>query len=593
MPLINDRPMLMGMRGAIASGHYLATAAGHAIARQGGNAVDIAAAVGFCMTVLEPRELGVGGEVPMLIYSAKERKVFALSGVGWAPKAFSIDWCRQHEADLIPGDGYLPACVPAVVGTWALALQRFGTMGLAQVLAPAIELAEGGFPMYALLHRSLLGSRQWLLANHPTTCEIYLPDGQVPPIGTPIRNGDIAEMFGTLCRAEAAAGKGRIAGIEAARDAFYKGEIAERIIDFITAEPMPDATGTPHTGLLAYEDFAEWRPAVEEPLTLDYRGLEVHKCSSWTQGPVFLQQLAILRGIDLPAMGHNSVEYIHTWLECAKLAFADREAYYGDPLFDEVPFDVLLSEAYAAGRRELIGPAASRELRPGDTGGGVPPYVTFDVRADNRRAMGLPDPPPPPAESHDHDTSHLDVADAEGNLVAATPSGGWIVSSPVVAGLGFPLGTRGQMFYLNADRPGALAPRKRPRATLTPTLVTRSGEPYLAFGTRGGDMQDQHTLQFFLNHVEFGMPIQAALDVPCYHTDHAANSFYPRKGRPGGVVIETRVDPAVVEELSSRGHRITLNRPRNNRMAIRRDPATGVLSAGVCSTGEHAYAMVW
>ena len=352
-----------------------------------------------------------------------------------------------------------------------------------------------------------------------------------------------------------------MAGIEAARDAFYKGEIAERIIDFITANPVEDASGSAHAGLLTYEDFAEWEADFEEPVSFDYHGLEVSKCSSWTQGPVFVQQLALLEGFDLAAMGHNSAEYLHTVIECAKLAFADREAFYGDPLFDDVPFDRLLSEDYAARRRSLVGERASLEMRPGDLGQGIPTYATRDVAEDNRQALqleareirdlGL-------GHAHLGDTTHLDAVDAEGNMVAATPSGGWLGTSPVIRGLGFPLGTRGQMFYLNPSRPNALAPRKRPRATLTPSLVMRDGEPYMVFGTPGGDSQDQWTLQFFLNHAHFGMGLQQALDAPTVHSVHFPSSFYPRKAYPGRVVAEGRIGGDVVAELERRGHEVEL-----------------------------------
>ena len=318
-----------------------------------------------CLNLLEPQSCGIGGEVPTLVYSAKDKKSYAISGMGWAPQEFSIDWCRDNGIDLIPGDGYLPITVPAVVDTWALALSRFGTMSYSQVLQPAIHLAEDGFPVYQKLHDSLASSRSKYMDLYPTTGEVYFPDGRVPEVGEILRNPDFAEMLKTMCRAEeAAAGKGRIAGIEAARDAFYKGPIAERIVAFIHDNAVEDASGVAHTGLLSYADMAEWRAELEEPVTYNYRGLDVSKCPSWTQGPVFLQQLAILQGYDLRGFGHNSADYLHTLTESAKLAFADREAYYGDPKFDDVPMDVLLSESYSAGRRELIGQTASWTCAP-------------------------------------------------------------------------------------------------------------------------------------------------------------------------------------------------------------------------------------
>ncbi|HWT82852.1 MAG TPA: gamma-glutamyltransferase, partial [Candidatus Methylomirabilis sp.] len=401
-----------------------------------------------------------------------------------------------------------------------------------------------------------------------------------------------------MCRAEDASNTGRISGIQAARDVFYKGEIAKKILDFISTNPVEDASGTAHTGLLSMDDLAEWHAAVEEPVSLRYRGLDVHKCPPWTQGPVFLQHLAILEGYDLKALGHNSAEYLHLLIESAKLAFADREAYYGDPHFDKVPLDVLLSKDYAAKRRGLIGKDASREMRPGDVGRGLPTYATFDVAGDNRRALqvaarevhelGL-------GHAHVGDTTHLDAVDSQGNMVAATPSGGWIGDSPVIRGLGFPLGTRGQMFYLNAKRPNALAPRKRPRATLTPSLVTKDGQPFMVFGTPGGDGQDQWTLQFFMNYVEFGMNIQEALDAPTLHSIHFPSSFYPRAAYPGHVQAEDRIPRDVIIELERRGHEIDLldGWANGKAMGIRFDQEHGILSGGVSPRRLIGLALGW
>ena len=602
------RPVIMGRRGVVTAGHYLAASAGLRIMLAGGNAIDAAAAMGICETLLEPQSCGIGGEVPTLIYSARERKTYAISGMGWSPKAFTVDWCRDHGIDLIPGDGYLPACVPAVVDTWAVALARFGTMSFAEILQPAIELAEDGFPVYESLRRSLQSGRARFTEQYPTTGAIYLPGGNAPHVGEALYNPDFGAMLRLMCRAEVGAkGRGRVAGIEAARDAFYRGEIAERIARFIADHPVADASGAAHAGLLTYEDLAEWRAGVEDPVTLNYRGLDVFKCPSWTQGPVFLQQLAILRNLDLKALGHNSADYLHTWIETAKLAFADREAYYGDPEFDAVPFDMLLSAGYGEQRAAQIGQSASLQLRPGDLGNGVPEYAARSVREDNRRALGAAahdrsaaadgngGGSAPAAAPHLGDTTHLDAIDAEGNMVAATPSGGWIGSSPVTAGLGFPLGTRGQMFYLNPQRPNALQPRKRPRATLTPTIVTRDGAPFMAFGTPGGDGQDQWTLQFFLNYVEFGMDLQQSLDAPTVHTSHFPSSFYPREAHPGRVAAEARLPAATLAELRRRGHDVELAGGWSNgkALAIHCHVDRGLIAGAATARNNIAYAMGW
>ena len=599
MASFTTRPVIMGTRGVVTSGHYLATAAGFRIMERGGNAIDAAAAMGFCLNLLEPQSNGIGGEVPTLVYSAKEGKAFAVSGVGWNAAAFTIDWCREHGIDLIPGDGYLPACVPAPVDTWATALARFGTLRFADVLQPAIELAENGFPIYEGLQEHLLANREKYLTRYPTTSELYLRGGRVPDVGEVWRNPDWATVLKRLCAAEAsAAHKGRIAGIEAARDAFYAGETAEEIVSFITGHPVEDATGSPHAGLLSCKDLAEWRASVEESVTLSYGDLTVHKCPTWTQGPVFLQQLALLAGDDLKALGHNSADYLHLLIESAKLAFADREAYYGDPKFDKVPLDVLLSPPYTAKRRALIEGVACPHFRPGDVGHGGPAYATLNVQEDNQRALqvagravrdlGL-------GHSHVGDTTHLDAVDRQGNMVAATPSGGWLADSPVIPGLGFPLGSRGQMFYLNAARPNALAPHKRPRATLTPSLVTRGGKPFMVFGTPGGDGQDQWTLQFFLNHVVFGMNLQQALDAPTITCVHFPSSFYPRPAYPNRVEVEGRVDAAVLKELERRGHEVkVIDGWANGKvMGIRFDEARGVMAGGVSPRRAIGYALGW
>ena len=500
------RPVLRSRKFSVTSGHYLSSLAGIRILEQGGNAIDAAAATSFCLNIIRPDNNGIAGEVPTLVYSAKDKKVFAISGVGWSAKSFNIDWCKKNNVDIIPGDGYLPATVPAPVGTWALALARFGTMGFSEVLQPAIELAENGFPIHEQLQQTL---NNYFKSGKtfPTTDEIFCPNGIVPDVGDRIVNIDAANTLKKLCLAEKKGRKrSRITGLEAATDAFYRGEIAETIIDFIHKNPVEDISGRSFKGMLDLEDFSEWHATIEEPEVINFRGLDVFKCPSWTQGPTFLQHLAILDTFDLEKIGHNTEEYLHILIESGKLAFADREAYYGDPDFDNVPLDVLLSKSYNLNRKESIKKSASMEMSPGLVSGKVPDFATsFDVISDNRKALGLDNGELPDFDQTGihtgGDTVHLDTVDSFGNMVSSTPSGGWLAKySPVIKGLGFPLGTRGQMFYLNSSRPNALSGRKRPRATLTPGIATKDGLPYLAFGTPGGDSQEQTTIQFFLNH---------------------------------------------------------------------------------------------
>ena len=599
MAAFTTRPIIMGRRGVVTAGHYLVSSVGLRILMGGGNAIDAAAAMGICETLIEPQSCGIGGEVPTLIYSAREGKTYAISGMGWSPASFTIDWCRDNGIDLIPGDGYLPACVPAVVGSWAAAVARFGTLSFSDILQPTIEFAEDGFPAYDSFSRRVGESAGKFTDLYPTTADVYCPGGQAPEVGEVFRNPDFGAMLRIMCRAEKdAKGRGRVAGIEAARDAFYKGEIAEKIIRFIGDNPVEDASGESHVGLLTYEDFADWEAEIESPASLNYKGYDVHKCSSWTQGPVFLQHLAILKEMEIPGLGHNSADYLHAWVESAKLAFADREAYYGDTKFDNVPFDTLLSESYNRVRAAQIGESASMELCPGDVGNGVPDYTAITVGDDNRRALGVDARAVRDlglGHAHIGDTTHLDAMDAEGNVVASTPSGGWIGTSPVIRGLGFPLGTRGQMFYLNSRRPNALQPRKRPRATLTPTIVTKGGRPFIAFGTPGGDSQEQWTLQFFLNHMEFGMDLQEALDAPTVHTTHFPSSFYPREAFPGRVVAESRIPADTLAELRRRGHDVELTGAWANGkvLGIRYDEDTGVISGAASAKNNIGYAMGW
>jgi gamma-glutamyltranspeptidase/glutathione hydrolase len=571
------RPVYLGTHAVIAAGHYLAARAGQRQLDRGGNAIDAAVASGFALNVLEPQSCGVGGEVPILIYSAREGKPVALSGQGWAGKAATVDWFRRANIDPIPGDGFLPATVPAAFGSWALALQRFGTRTLKEVLEPALDYTESGFPVYPGLHNAIAASARRFREEWSSSAAVYLPDGRVPAVGEILKNPDWARTLKKVVDVETRERRrGREEAIQAAVDFWYKGEVAERIVDFMQKTQIRDASRRKHHGLLSREDFAEWKAELDEPVTVRYRGLDVYKCGPWSQGPVFLQQLRLLEGYDLPQLGHNSANYIHTVIEAAKLAFADRERFYGDPKFVDVPLTMLFSKEYAAERRKLIDPKkASLELRPGHG----PKSVPEDVK-------GLP-------ETFRGDTTHTCAIDVHGNMMAATCSGGWFPSSPVVPGLGFPMGTRGQLFYLDPHHPNVIAPHKRPRTTLTPSLVLRDGKPWLVFGTPGGDQQDQWTLQFFLNYVDFGMDLQEAIDRPTFHTIHFPSSFYPHDAKAGGLVLEGRVPEATRRELEARGHRVRVAGDWANGkvMAVQLDTKNGVLSGAVSPRGQVGYVM--
>jgi gamma-glutamyltranspeptidase/glutathione hydrolase len=501
-----------------------------------------------------------------------------------APAKATIEYYRQRKMNLVPGEGLLAAGVPAAFDALAAALESFGTLTLANVLEPALKLCEDGMPMHAGLsghgdtpddlsgligRASIRNNEQKFRERWPTTAQIYLPHGEVPRPGDIVRNPALAKFFHRLLDAEAGArSRGREAAISAARDRFYRGDIARDIA----------AWSQTNGGLLDENDLAQFTTRFEEAVTVDYHGLTVHKCQPWSQGPVFLQQLRILEGLDLPQMGHNSAEYIHYLVETAKLAFADREAYYADPKFESVPIESLLSRKYADLRRALIDPkSASMEQRPGE------PAVMRAVSARDTRQP----------RSWGSGTIHVTTADGRGNMVACTASGGWIPSSPVIDKLGFPLGTRMQTFYLDERHPNSLKPGKRPRTTLTPSLATRNGQPLMSFGTPGGDQQDQWTLQFFINVVDFGMDLQEAIEAPRFSTAHFSSSFYPHNSMPGSVRLEERIDRKVIDELAERGHRVVVRPPwcEGHVLGIRFDPVRRLLEGGADPRGQLAVVM--
>ncbi len=576
------RPELAGTFGMVASTHWLASAAGMAVLEQGGNAFDAAVAAGLVLQVVEPHLNGPGGEVPVIGFDAARDEAFVLDGQGPAPAAATLAAFGDLGLDLVPGNGLLAACVPAAFGTWMLLLRDRGRLPLRAVMEHAIGYAAGGYPVLPAISAGIASVAELFREHWPASAAIYLtgdgPSG-VPEPGTRFASPVLAATYERILAEAEAAGPDRDEQIEAARRAFYQGFVAEAIAGYLAGAEVLDVTGKRHRALLGYDDLAGWRAGTERPVTLGYQGLTVCKTQPWGQGPVFLQQLALLSGFDLAGMGRGSAELIHTVVECAKLAFADREAWYGDPRFTDVPLADLLSPGYADERRALVGATASPGLRPGAPGGREPRLPGFATHPSHATAAsgapgrtGVSSPPLDPGTGEPlsrtgtgparaGDTCHLDVADRFGNLVAATPSGGWLQSSPVIPGLGFCLGTRAQMFTLTPGLPASLAPGKRPRTTLSPGLALRDGQPYLAFGTPGGDQQDQWTLAFFLNHVQFGMNLQQAIDAPAFHSRHFPSSFYPRESYPLAIDIEERAGREVIDALQARGHQVTVMPP--------------------------------
>ncbi len=549
------RPELRGTFGMVASTHWLASAAGMAVLERGGNAFDAACATGFVLQVVEPHLNGPGGELPAVLWPAERGEPVVVCGQGVAPAAATIERFRELGHELIPGTGVLAACVPGAFGGWLLLLREFGTWRLEDVLEFAIGYAEHGYPLHERV-RATIELHEELIRDWPGTRDLYLPP---PAAGALFRNPALAATYRRIV--EETRGGSREEEIERAQLAFYEGFVADEIDRFSKAEG----------GFLSGADLAAWEATLEPVVTLDYRGLTVCKTQAWGTGPVALQQLALLQGYDLAEL--SDAELVHVVTECAKLAFADRDACYGDA---DVPLDVLLTSEYADERRALVGEDASADYAPGR---GRLPSV--------HDALATPGSGEP-----GRGTVHLDIADRFGNMISATPSGGWLQSSPVIPALGWPLGTRAQMFWLEEGLPSSLRPGARPRTTLSPGLALRNGEPYLAWGTPGGDQQEQWALHVFLRHVDLGMNLQEAIDAPEFHTDHLISSFFPRGFAPRSLAVESRFGSRTIADLERRGHDITLLPAwsAGRVSAVAREP-DGLLRAGANPRGMQGYAV--
>ncbi len=598
------RPTLQGTFGMASATHWLAAQSAMAVLEDGGNAFDAAVAGAFVLHVVEPHLNGPAGEVPILLAPAGGA-VRVLCGQGVAPAAATAARYRDLGLDLVPGTGPLAAAVPGAFDAWLLLLRDHGTKSLDDVLKYAIGYAEHGHPPVENIGATVDSVRALFETEWTSSAQLYLPGGRPPRPGVPLRNPALAATWRRLL-AETARSGNREARIDAAREVWRGGFIAEALVRQ-SRRPTLDTSGERHTGTLDAADLANWSATYEDPVSYDWNGWTVCKAGPWSQGPAFLQQLALLPP-ELPEYG--SADYIHLLVEGCKLAMADREAWYGDAA--EVPLAQLLSDEYNAGRRALIGSEASYELRPGAPGGRTPrlpdlarkPAPLADEGFD---PMGVGEPtlarlsgdPRVAADGSTRgDTCHLDVVDRWGNMIAATPSGGWLQSNPVVPELGFPLGTRLQMAWLEEGLPNTLTPGRRPRTTLTPSLALRDGVPVMAFGTPGGDQQDQWQPHFFLAvalraPVRGGLDLQGAVDAPNWHNDAFPSSFYPRGHRPGALTVESRTPDAVVAGLRRRGHDLTLGPAwsEGRLCAVARDPETGVLSAAANPRGMQGYAV--
>jgi gamma-glutamyltranspeptidase/glutathione hydrolase len=547
------------------------------ILERGGNAFDAAVAGGLVLQVVEPHLNGPGGEVPLLIWSEKERRVRALCGQGSAPALSTPHAMRARGFGLVPGIGVLPAVVPGAFGAWMMLLRDYGTMSLADVVQPAIDYAHSGFPAAHRMSQAILWVRTLFDSHWHWSRDIWLPGGKVPRPGELFCNTQLAATYARIVRETSAVAEsraGRTKQIDAAFELWSKGFVAREIDRFYREEQVMDCSAERQRGLLRYEDMAAWQPQWEDPVTLDFGNTTVAKCGPWSQGPVFLQQLALLKHASLSSCDPVGSAFVHRVVEATKLAMADRLAWYGDPAFVDVPLARLLSDDYARERWALVGDRASTDMQPGQPCGraAVLPDPELGARelarSDARFGVGEPtfaDLPPMREWAEEEvfvgDTVHIDVIDRFGNMVSATPSGGWLSSSPAIPALGFSISTRLQTTWLDDGTAAQLAPGKRPTTTLSPSMVLKDGEPFMAFGTPGGDQQDQWTLAFFLRHVVFGMNLQEAIDAPAWHVDHFPGSFWPRTTILNRLSLESRFAQSVQDELAAAGHTLRVGLP--------------------------------
>ncbi|GIG21479.1 gamma-glutamyltranspeptidase [Cellulomonas chitinilytica] len=608
--MFTTRPELVGTFGMVASTHWLASAVGMRVLEAGGNAFDAAAAAGFTLSVVEPHLNGPGGDAPILGHRASDGHTFVVCGQGPAPAAATTAAFDDLGLGLVPGTGHLAAVVPGAFGAWLDLLARYGTLPLEDVLGPAIGYARDGFPLVRAAVGTIATVADMMATHWPTSAAVYLP---LPRAGARFRNPDLAATFERLVAESRAAesraassgsAASREAGIEAARRAFYAGFVADAVDAFQSGTAVMDSSGRAHRGLLRGDDLARWHATEEPTASVRFAGRTVHKTLAWGQGPVLLQQLTMLDALGVDALVRDAttdeglVELVHVAVEVAKLAFADREAWYGD--VPDVPLDALLSPAYASARAALVGSAAVPDVRPGAPDGRVPwlprvltahPGAAPDVAPDVAPAVGTGEPTVSPIGLSPGDTCHVDVVDRWGNRVSATPSGGWLQSSPVVPGLGFPLPTRAQMFWLEPGLPNSLAPGKRPRTTLSPAMVLDDDGHGFAFGTPGGDQQDQWTVPFLLRHLLGGDDLQAAIDAPSWHSSGVPSSFYPRTHTPNGLVAESRLGEVVLAGLAARGHLVEDVGPwQLGRLSAAGVRADGMLVAAANPRGAQGYA---
>ena len=565
MTSFTTRPEILGTFGVVATTHWIGTAVGMAVLERGGNAFDAAVATGFTLQIVEPHLNGPAGDFTAVFNTSGSAQAQILCAQGPMPAAATIERIRGLGLDTVPGSGLLPAVIPGSFDGWLLLLRDHGTMRLRDALEDAIGYAENGYPVVEKITGTISKVANLFSTEWTTSGELWLSGGKPPQPGTLHTNRKLAATYRRILEEAEAASSGREEQIEAARAIWSSGWVADAIDRFFRNQSVLDPSGERHGGLLTGDDMAGWQASYEPPATVDYGRYTVCKCGFWNQGPSMLQQLAILDGMGIADMPADGPDFVHTVTEVAKLAFADREAWYGDPDFVDVPGETLLSGTYAAERRQLVAREASMDLRPGSPDGRSPDISAAMAATGDpgplAEFMGIGEPTVQQSGVSRGDTVHLDIIDRHGNMISVTPSGGWLQSSPAIPELGFCLGNRGQMTWLDETSNSSLAPGKRPRTTLSPSLALRDGEPFMVFGTPGGDQQDQWSTLLFLHHAEHGMNLQECIDAPAFHSEHFPSSFWPRGRHPGRLVMESRFPESTIDALRKRGHDVSVGEP--------------------------------
>ena len=592
--MFTTRPELRGSFGMVSSTHWLASSAGMAMLEKGGNAFDACVAAGLVLQVAEPHLNGPAGDLPIIFHCAGSEKMKVICGQGTAPARATLEHYLDLGLDLIPGTGLLATVIPGAFDAWMLLLRDHGTLTLREVFEPALHYSLHGIPVLSRIRDTIASVSKLFKTEWPTSAQVYLPGGRIPDVDQLLCNPMLTETWTRIIKEAESISGSREKRIDKARGAFYRGFVAEAIDRFCREEKVLDTSGRKHGGVLSADDLASWKASYEDPIVHDYAGLEIGKCGPWSQGPVQLQTLALLQRMEVEKWESFGTEFVHGVTEAFKLSFADREAYYGDPDYVQVPIEHLLSKEYNERRRNLISNDASLEFRPGKVPGFEVCMPEFDSSGRTNEGIinfGIGEPTVSKNGETSGDTCHVDVVDRWGNMVAATPSGGWLASSPVIPELGFCLNSRAQMFWIQEGLPSTLEPGKRPRTTLSPSMALRDGKGFLSYGTPGGDQQDQWQTIFLLRYIHGGLNLQEAIDAPSFHSEHFPESFYPRKADPGRLVLENRFDKSVIRELEKKGHRINVGPDwSEGRMCVVLNDK-GLLKAAANPRGMQGYAV--